>query len=59
MVRRALSEIKHDGARSPAKVFAHRMKQYAAEMLAAPRQYDLQSALAELSRGKSVRPQPE
>jgi hypothetical protein len=59
VVRRVLSEIKHDGARHPAKVFAHRMKQYAAERLSAPRQYDLQSALAELSRGKTFGPRPE
>jgi hypothetical protein len=59
VVRTALSEIKHDGARHPAKVFAHRMKQYAAEMLSAPRQYDIQSALAELSRGKTIGPRPE
>jgi hypothetical protein len=35
------------------------MKQYAAETLTAPRQYDLQSALAELSRGKTIGPRPE
>ncbi len=33
VVRRTLSEIRHDGAREPARVFAHRMKAYAAEAL--------------------------
>lgn len=54
VVRKTLSEIRHDGARSPARVFAHRMKQYAADALAAPRHRDIQSALAELSRLKAV-----
>jgi hypothetical protein len=54
VVRRTLSEIKHDGAREPARVFAHRMKRYAADALAPSRNDDIQSALAELSRRKTV-----
>lgn len=54
VVRKTLSEIKHDGARSPAKVFAHRMKQYATERLAVPQQHDISAALLELTRHKSV-----
>jgi len=33
-ITRALSEIRVDGAREPAKVFTYRMNQYAKEMLA-------------------------
>lgn len=54
IVHRALSEIRHDGARSPARVFVHRMKQYAADALAAPRHPDIRSELTELGRRKAV-----
>jgi hypothetical protein len=53
VVRKTLSEIRHDGARSPAKVFAHRMKQYAADVLEPPH-HDIRSALTDLSRSKTV-----
>jgi hypothetical protein len=29
VIRQALAEIKADGARNPAKVFVHKMKEYA------------------------------
>ena len=54
VVRKTLSEIKHDGARFPARVFAHRMKQYAADTLAGSPRRDIRSALAELSHRKTV-----
>lgn len=54
VVRKTLSEIRHDGARSPARVFAHRMKQYAADALAGSRHKGIRSELAELSRRKTV-----
>lgn len=54
VVRKTLSEIRHDGARSPARVFVHRMKQYAADALAAPRHHNIRSELAELGRSKAV-----
>jgi hypothetical protein len=54
VVRRTLSEIRHDGAHAPARVFAHRMKQYAADALAGSRHQGVRSALAELSRHKTI-----
>ena len=54
VVRKTLSEIRHDGARFPARVFAHWMKQYAADALAEPRHQGIRSALAELGRHKTV-----
>lgn len=54
VIRKTLSEIRNDGARSPARVFAHRMKQYAADRLAGPNHRDIRSSIAELSRNKMV-----
>lgn len=54
VVRKTLSEIKNDGARFPARVFAHRMKQHAAEALAGSPRRDIRSALADLSQRKTV-----
>lgn len=54
VVRKTLAEIKHDGARSPARVFAHRMKQYAAGRFAPEQQDGVRSAIANLAQGKRV-----
>lgn len=53
VVRRTLSEIRHDGARSPARVFAHRMKAYAADAIVRSRQEDIRSAVAALGLQKT------
>jgi hypothetical protein len=53
-IRKTLSEIRNDGARSPARVFAHRMKQYAADTLGASRHYDISAKLSDLSHHKTV-----
>lgn len=53
VVRKTLSEIRHDGARSPARVFAHRMKAYAADAIARSRQVDIRSAVAALGLQKT------
>jgi hypothetical protein len=60
VVRRTLSEIRHDGAREPARVFAHRMKAYAAEALQRAQSAEIRAAMAELGRAKArVREMPE
>ena len=56
VVRRTLSEIRHDGAREPARVFAHRMKAYAAETLQKARSAEVRAAVAELGRKKASLP---
>jgi predicted transcriptional regulator len=56
VVRRTLSEIRHDGAREPARVFAHRMKAYAAEALQKARSAEVRAAVAELGRKKASLP---
>jgi hypothetical protein len=54
VVRKTLSEIKHDGARFPARAFAHRMKQYAAERLAKSGTPNVLSAITDLAYRKNI-----
>jgi predicted transcriptional regulator len=53
VVRRTLSEIRHDGAREPARVFAHRMKAYAAEAIQRAQSAEIRAAMTELGRAKA------
>jgi hypothetical protein len=54
VIHTALSEIKHDGAASPARVFTYRMKHYAEKRLAKDSHLPMLTALAELTQSKKL-----